>query len=134
MIRPKFQPIFEKDSDFCEVSNDKPIKSFVPHQALDLKELIARFDAGQRLNVHENFTPLANFTRDKIYEESFEDCPPDDIHDVVDVQEYYQAHENHKRDFQKRQKENKAKSPTPKQGTQQGKEDLPTPPPEPPVA
>lgn len=130
MKRPNFQPIFEKKSDFCEVSNDQPIRTFIPNQAIDLKELIARFDRGQRLNVHENFAPLSNFTRDSIYEEDFEDAPPDNVHDVVDVQEYYRDHENHKRDFQKRQKEKKAKNPAPQRGTQQGKEDLPTPPPE----
>ena len=120
MNRPNFEPIFTQESDFCEVSSDQPIKEFIPNQALDLKELVSRFERGQRLNVHENFPAMSNFTRDRIEAESFEDCPPDDVHDVVDVHNYYLQHEIHKREFQKKQKQKKS-DPTPKsqQGTKQ---------------
>lgn len=107
MERPNFiSKISQKDA--AERSSDKPIKSFVPHQAMNLAELISRFERGQRLNVHENFPAMSNFTRDRIEEESFIDAPPDDIHDVVDVQNAMHEHEAHKKDYADRKKKAKA--------------------------
>ena len=91
MKRANFEPILEK-KDYVERSNSKPIETFIPNQAMNLKELVQRFERGQRLNVHENFRPGSNFTDGKIYEEDFEDAPPDNIHDVTDVHEYYNEH------------------------------------------
>lgn len=108
MNRPNFEPIFTQKSDFCEKSSPKPVETFVPHQAMSLSELISRFERGQRLNVHQNFKPMDNFTDGTLYVEDFEDAPPDDVHDVVDVHNFYLEHKEHKKDFAKRQKEKKA--------------------------
>lgn len=106
---------FEKKSDYCERSSSTPVKTFVPHQAITLRELVSRFERGQRLNVHSNFTPGDNFTRDKAYVEDFDDAPPHDITDVVDVEHYYRAHQEHVKDFKARQKAKKAQQATPKE-------------------
>lgn len=101
-------PVFTltNPKDYCEKSNSKPIKAFIPNQAISLKELVTRFERGQRLNIHENFKPLSNCTNGNyIYEEDFDDAPPDDVHDIVDVHRYYLEHEEHKEDYQRRQKE-----------------------------
>lgn len=116
MNRPNFEPIFESENEFCEVSSSKPFKDFIPGQALDLKELVSRFERGQRLNVHNNFAPGANFenisaeeAKQRIMTESIDsdDFPPTDVHDVVDVERHYREHETHKREFQQRMKEKK---------------------------
>lgn len=119
MKRPNFEPIFESEKDYCEVSGDKPIKDFIPHQALDLAELIRRFDCGQRLNVHNNFAPGSNMYSASD-EEAFnnlqgddvllETCPPTGVYDIVDVQAHYEAHEAHKREFKDKLKQKKQKS------------------------
>lgn len=96
-----------KNENFFEKSSDLPVKTFVPHQAITLKELVSRFERGQRLNVHQNFKPFENMTDGHIVEESFEEAAPDDIYDVVDVHEYVQEHEQRKSAFNKRQKEKK---------------------------
>lgn len=107
MNRPNFQPIFTQKSDFCEQSSDKPVKTFVPGQAMKLSELMRRFEQGQRLNVHENFAPMSNFTRDSVYEETFDDAPPSDIHDIVDVHEYYKEHQHEIAEYKKLLKKKK---------------------------
>lgn len=94
-------------SRICERTSPQPVKSFVAGQAIDLKTLIQRFERGQRLNVHENFRPMSNFTEGSLYVEDFDDAPPDNIHDVVDVEEHYREHQEHKKDFAKRKKEAK---------------------------
>lgn len=105
MNRPNFQPIFSSENEFCEVLDPKPVSNFVPNQSLSLRDLVYRFEHGQRLNVHENFAPMSNFTRDEVYQETFDEAPPIDVNDVVDVHNYYNEHENHKREFNNRQKE-----------------------------
>lgn len=107
MKRPNFQPIFDSKKDFCEKSSSEPISSFIPHQALDLATLMKRFEQGQRLNIHENFKPMSNFTQDKIYEESFDDAPPI-VHDICEVQEAMNEHNAHKKDYEARKKKAKA--------------------------
>lgn len=113
MKRPNFKPIFDEKSDYCEKNSSQPIKSFIPGQAMNLSELISRFDRGQRLLVHNNFDPMSNFTKDSLYEESFEDAAPDGIYDVVDVENHYREHKVHKRDYEKRKSERAKKETKP---------------------
>lgn len=94
-----------KNGNFFEKSSEVPVKTFVPHQAITLKELVSRFERGQRLNVHQNFVPKSNMTEGQIVEETFEEAAPDDIHDIVDVHNYMQEHEQRKDAFNKRKKE-----------------------------
>lgn len=110
MKRPKFEPIFSKKSDFCEKTNKKPISDFIPHQAITLKELVTRFERGQRLNVHSNFAPGSNFEAisdedalERIKSESMEtdDFPPI-AHDIVDVELLKREHDIHKCEFNER--------------------------------
>lgn len=96
-----------KNVNFFEKSSDIPVKTFVPHQAITLRDLVSRFERGQRLNVHQNFSPQSNMTEGQIVEESFEEAAPDDIHDIVDVYSYMKEHEQRKSAFNKRQKEKK---------------------------
>lgn len=96
-----------KNVNFFEKSSDIPVKTFVPHQAITLRDLVSRFERGQRLNVHQNFRPQSNMTEGQIVEETFEEAAPDDIHDIVDVHNYMQEHEQRKSAFNKRQKEKK---------------------------
>lgn len=117
MKRPNFEQIFSSPDEFLERTDPKPIKSFVPNQAMKLSELMSRFERGQRLNVHTNFKPMSNFTDGKVYEETFDEVPPI-CHDVVDVQEYYEAHKAHKAAFQQRQKEKAKQAKQPKQAPQ----------------
>lgn len=105
MKRANFEPVFSQKTDYCERTSKKRIKTFIPGQAMSLKELVSRFERGQRLNVHQNFKPMSNFTEDTLYEESFGDAPPDDVHDVVDVHRYYKEHTAHKRDYEHRKKQ-----------------------------
>lgn len=86
------------------------MKTFIPNQAIKLSELVSRFEHGQRLNVHSNFAPGDNFTNNQIISESFDDAPPDDVHDLVDVHEYYQQHEAHKKEFKVRMNKKKEES------------------------
>ena len=66
MERPNFQPIFSSQNDFCEVTEDKPVSTFIPNQAMKISELMARFERGQRLGVHCNFTPESEFTHEHL--------------------------------------------------------------------
>lgn len=116
MKRAKFEPIFDQKSDFCEKSVEKPVETFVPGQAIDLATLIKRFENGQRLNVHANFEPMDNMTRGSMYVEDFEDAPPDDIHDIVDVENAIREHEVAKREHKKKVSE-KGKEAPPKEAT-----------------
>lgn len=109
MKRSNFESILEK-KDYVERSSSKPVETFIPNQAMNLKELVLRFERGQRLNVHENFRAGSNFTESKIYEEDFEDAPPDDIHDIVDVQQYYESHKQRKSDFKEKLKSKNQKT------------------------
>ena len=67
--KPLFESPFADKSEYCEKLSDKPVQTFIPHQAITLKELVTRFEHGQRLNVHQNFAPGSNFTNDSVYEE-----------------------------------------------------------------
>lgn len=113
MERPKFEPIFTKKSDYCEKSASKPVETFIPHQAISLKELVSRFERGQRLNVHMNFRAGDNFEnitdeealmRMKTESMDTDDFPPVGVHDISEVEEAYKEHQNHKVDFAARQK------------------------------
>lgn len=112
MNRTKPKSIFCSKSEFCEKVSSKPIDSFVPNQAMKLKELVSRFERGQRLNVHSNFYPGSNFESMtdeealwQIQHESMdtEDFPPIDVHDVSDVQRLQEENDVRKRDFIRRQ-------------------------------
>lgn len=121
MNRPNFEPIFTDKSDYCEVSDPQPVESFIPNQALDLKELVSRFERGQRLNVHNNFAPGSNFENisdeeamRQIQNETFDDCPPTGVYDIADVQQLKEEHEIHKREFaskMKKKRETKQEKP-----------------------
>lgn len=113
MKRPNFEPIFEEKSDFCEISSEKPVNTFVPNQAISISELIKRFERGQRLGVHCNFAPGSNFenipdevsqARIKAEDMDSDDFPPTGVHDVTDVQAHYEALQAHKADFSARRK------------------------------
>lgn len=95
-------PVLTDKKDYCEVSSSKPVSGFIPNQSLKISELIERFESGRRLNVHENFKPLSNFTDGRIEIEDFSDAAPEGIHDIVDVHEYYNAHKEHVADYKKR--------------------------------
>lgn len=134
MKRPNFESIFDGKNDFCEISVSKPVNTFVPHQALDLKELVSRFERGQRLNVHNNFAPGSNFeniTDDealaRLKSESMEtdDFPPTDVHDVADVEAHYRALQEQKQDFKRRMKEKKEKAQQAQQKQAQPANDAP---------
>lgn len=137
MKRTNFEPIFTKKSDYCEKSSSKPIATFVPHQAISLKELVSRFERGQRLNVHMNFHPgdnLENITDDealaRIKAESMDsdDFPPTGIHDIADVEAAYKEHQNHKIDFAQRQKKKREEAKQAQQKKQAPQVSEPTPP------
>lgn len=108
-----------RKSNIFERSSEKPVKSFVAHQSMPLCELVRRFESGQRLNVKMNFDPGDQFTRDHIYEEDFEDAPPDDVHDIVDVENALREHEAHKAEYSKKKKESKQAPQEPSQQAQQ---------------
>lgn len=122
MKKPKLSLIFDKKSDFVEKMDSTPIATVIPDQAIKLSELVHRFETGQRLNVRENFEPLSNFTKDQIYEESFDDAPPTDVHDVVDVIEHLEQHQQHVKDYQQRKKK---KSEETQQAPQEAQQETP---------
>ena len=142
MERPNFEPIFTKKSEFCEKSSKTPVKEFIPHQSTPLRELVARFERGQRLNVHSNFAAGSNFetlspeeAMQRIKSESLEtdDFPPTDVHDVVDVQQHYEALLVHKREFAEKMK-NKRKQVQQAKQQMQAQQAQQTAPPAPPSA
>lgn len=113
MKRPNFISIFEQNSDFCEKNTGKDSVDLIPGQSLNLSELISRFERGQRLNVHNNFAPGSNFTNGNYeYVEDFDDAAPDDVHDIVDVQRYYEEHQQRKQDFASKKNEKKESQQT----------------------
>lgn len=139
MERPKFEPIFSKKSEFCEKSSSQPVSTFIPHQAISLKELVSRFERGQRLNVHMNFRPGSNL-EDITDEEALQriksedmdsvDFPPVGIHDIADFEEAYKEHQNHKVDFkQRQQKKMEEKQAQQKKQAQQSSDPTPNVPP-----
>lgn len=140
MERPNFEPIFTKKSDFCEKTNKKPIKEFIPHQAISLKELVSRFERGQRLNVHMNFRPGSNLeditdeeALERIKREDMEsdDFPPTGIYDITDVEAAKREHDIHKSDFKARQQKKREQS---QQAPKEAKQDGEQKPSDPPVA
>lgn len=101
----------KKNSIFCEKTSSKPVEGFVPGQAVKLSELFDRFTKGQRLNIHIN--PMNEFfPEDQVekHTEPFEAAPPEDIQDIVDVEEYHKSVQEHKREFHERQKSKRQKS------------------------
>lgn len=129
MERPKFEPIFSRKSDFCEKSSSKPVETFIPHQAISLKDLVSRFERGQRLNVHMNFRAGDNFEnitdeealmRMKTESMETDDFPPVGVHDISEVEEAYKEHQYHKEDFkQRQQKKKEGKQAQPQKQAQQ---------------
>lgn len=121
------RPVWKSPIDvtmFCERSVGTPIDTFVPNQAIQLSELVARFERGQRLNVHTNFDPGSNFESitdeeafNRLRQEDMDadDFPPTGVYDVADVQRHYEDLQEHKRDFKRRMKEKRQKPvpPTP---------------------
>lgn len=108
MKRPNFERII-CTKDASEVSDSKPIETFVPHQSFTLSEIMSRFEKGQRLPARPLFDLEQEFTKGEVYMEDFEDAPPDDVRDVVDVQDHYMEHQEHKKDYSERQKKKKGK-------------------------
>lgn len=89
--------------------DEKPDSSFVPNQAIKLSELVARFQRGQRLNVHMT-TPNEFYATDeeaKLHHEHFDDCPPADLNDIVDVMQYQEELDQRKKDLKDRVKKRK---------------------------
>lgn len=125
--RPKFSAIIST-KDAAEVSDSKPIETFIPHQSFSLSEIMLRFEHGQRLPARPLFNPDSEFTEGSVYMEDFEEAPPDDVHDIVDVQSYYNEHQVHKREFEAKQRKKKDKvkdEPVP------GEDETQSPPPDP---
>lgn len=106
MKRPNFEPII-CTFDAAEEVDSKPIETFIPNQSYSLSELMSRFEKGQRLPAHHLFNPDSEFTSGAVYEETFDEAPPDDVRDVVDVEHYYREHQEHKREFTERKKKKK---------------------------
>ena len=110
-----------------EKCSNKSIEALVPGEAMSIKEMLIRTERGQRLNVHtrmngnfpDNMYPV-DFLRDEngrivtdkegnpiehdYQAETFENTPPDDINDIVDLQRFKEAHEERKKAFKERQK------------------------------
>lgn len=110
-----------------EKCSNKPIDELVPGEAMSIKEMLIRTERGQRLNVHQrmngnfpdNMYPV-DFLRDAngrivtdkegnpiehdYQAETFENTPPDDIHDIVDVQRFREEHEERKKAYKARLK------------------------------
>lgn len=102
MNKPKIFKNFSIDElDFCEKSSSTPDECFVPGQAIRLSELVARFERGQRLNVH---LYNSNIVSEDTPDERFDDAPPEDIQDIVDVDAYNRSLKERKRDLQSRKK------------------------------
>lgn len=105
-----FRTHFFPGNQPIERVSQKSDPSFVPHQAIKLSELVARFQRGQRLNVHMT-TPNEFYATDeevKRNSERFEDCPPADIHDIVDVMQYQEELDQRKSDLKDRIAKKKA--------------------------
>lgn len=99
---PGEQPIERVDS--------KSDPSFVPNQAIKLSELVARFQKGQRLNVHMTKTNDFYETNEEVLRNSerFEDCPPADLNDIVDVMNFQEELSQRKSDLKDRVAQKKA--------------------------
>lgn len=108
MKRPNFERIISA-KEACELSDSKPIETFSPHQAYSLSEIMSRFEKGQRLPARMLFDPEMEITKNEIYMEDFDDAPPDNVHDVVDVEEHYREHNVHKREYAERKKKKQGK-------------------------
>ena len=112
MSNPKIYEQFgKKNEDFVEKCDPKPDSSVIPGQAVKLSELLQRFERGQRLNIHLN-PGNEWFPEDQVEAKSehFEDAAPEDIQDIVDVENFHNSVQEHKRDFQERMKNKKAKA------------------------
>lgn len=136
MKRPNFEPIFEKKTDFCEVSSEKPVSSFMAGQSISISELIKRFERGQRLGVHCNFRPGENFenisddqaaSQMRAEDMDSDDFPPVGVHDITDVEEHYKMHQAHKADFSARRKKKVDEAKQVIQKAQQAETTPPTP-------
>lgn len=108
MKRPNFERIICAN-EACELSDSKPIETFSPHQAYSLSEIMSRFEKGQRLPARMLFDPEMEITKNEIYMEDFDDAPPDNVLDVVDVEEHYREHNVHKREFKEKHIKGKGK-------------------------
>lgn len=133
MKRPNFEPIFTKKSEYSEKCVSKPVNTFVPGQAITIKELVTRFERGQRLNVHSNFAPGSNMqaitdeqamARIKSEDMDSDDFPPTGVHDIADVEAHYIEHNQRKSDFSARLKK-KAEETKQAQQKKQAQQDTP---------
>lgn len=115
MKRPNFEPIFTDKSDFCERTSEKPVETFVPNQSMTLAEMMARFEAGQRLNVHQS--PMNQFYRSEeeadANAERFDDAPPTDVNDITDVHRYFKEHQERKIEYAEKRKKAEEVKPAP---------------------
>lgn len=98
---------------FIEHFDDvKPIADFIPGQAYCLSDLMKRFERGQRLGVRENFnlaSELCPEGQEGFYDENFDNAPPEDVTDIVDIQRLYNEHQETKQEYKLRVAENKKK-------------------------
>lgn len=117
-----FQKKLPKSFNFVQDSDEKPCEGFIPGQSYELSELIRRFNSGQRLGVHLNFNPESEIGHD----ESFEQAPPENVVDIVDVQKQYEEHNRTKQEFEKRKKANEKKPEANEDAEEHDKDDKPS--------
>lgn len=119
-----------KNAIFIEHFDDvKPIADFIPGQAYCLSDLMKRFECGQRLYVRENFklaSELCPEGQESIYDEKFENAPPEDVTDIVDVQRLYNEHQETKQEFKKSVAERKKAKEGAKEDDVKKDDDKPT--------
>lgn len=120
----------EKNAIFIEHFDDvKPIADFIPGQAYCLSDLMKRFERGQRLNVRENFNPASELCpegQEDMYDEKFENAPPENVTDIVDIQRLYNEHQQTKQEFKKSVAESKKAKEGAKEDAAKKDDDKPT--------
>lgn len=114
-----FTQFSDREMKFEEVDS-KPSETFIPGQSVKLHELVDRFCRGQRLNVHYNQPNEFYRTAQECdhHSESFEDCPPSDIYDIVDVERYSEELSARKKALKERVSERKSKLKKPEESKQ----------------
>lgn len=117
----------EKEKNFrnyIQYSGGNPVESFVPGQSYKMSDLIQRFERNQRLGVHLNFNPNEEYSGNH---ETLDVAPPEDVHDIVDVQAYYNEHLETKRAYsEKNKKEGKDKDEPQGKDADEPKPNLPS--------
>lgn len=110
------------------------VDSLVPGEAMSIKEMLQRTERGQRINVHTRMNGdlpdnmyRVDYLRDEngrivtdregnpiehdYHAETFENTPPDDINDIVDVQRFKEEHEERKKALKERKRKTVANAP-----------------------